>query len=298
MRLEVSYSLNGKVVKSELINRRVMEEKGHYLEVAITAAKEAGAIQMNHFGQVQSITYKGEFDPVTEVDRLSDLAIQKTIRQTFPDHDLLTEESPFREKGSTWRWIIDPLDGTTNYARGFPFFSISIGLEKEGEVILGVVYIPVLDELFVGRKGEGAFLNGKRITVSQTDQLKRSFLATGFPYDVQERPEDYLRYFRQFIRQTFAIRRPGSAAIDLCYVAAGRFDGFWELKLQPWDVAASNLIVSEAGGRISNAEGEPFDIYSRGFLVASNGRIHSQMLQAIAEIEGEMGREGDGELGR
>lgn len=240
---------------------------------------------MDHFGQVQSVTYKGEFDPVTEVDRLCDQAIQGVIRQTFPEHDLLTEESPFKEKGSSWRWIIDPIDGTTNYARGIPFFSVSIGLEKEGEIILGVVYIPVLNELFVARKGEGAFLNGKRIAVSKTDQLKRSFLATGFPYDVQERPDDYLRYFRQFIRQTFAIRRPGSAAIDLCYVAAGRFDGFWEWKLQPWDVAASNLIVTEAGGRVSDSEGEPFDIYSRGLLVASNGWIHDQMLQAIHEID-------------
>lgn len=286
----LSYSLNHEVVKSGVIETRDMERDGLYLQVAISAAKEAGEIQKNLFGQLQSIKYKEEFNPVTEVDQLCDEVVQNAIHRAFPDHDILTEESPFQEKGSSWRWIIDPLDGTTNYFRGFPFFSVSIGLEKEGEVILGVVYIPVLDELFVAQKGEGAFLNGKRITVSQTDQLKRSFLATGFPYDVQERPEDYLRYFRQFIRQTFAIRRPGSAAIDLCYVAAGRFDGFWELKLQPWDVAASNLIVIEAGGRISNAEGKPFDIYSRGLLVASNGLIHEQMLQVIEEIEEEMGR--------
>jgi len=286
----VSYSLNKRVVKSGLIKRRTMKESNRYLEVAITAAKEAGQIQMVHFGQPQCVTYKGEFNPVTEVDRLCDQAIQKTIHHTFPDHDILTEESPFKEKGSLWKWIIDPLDGTTNYYRGFPFFSVSIGLEKDGEVILGVVYNPVLDELFVAQKGEGGFLNGKRISVSQTNQLKRSFLATGFPYDVQERPEYYLRYFHQFIKQTFAVRRPGSAAIDLCYVAAGRFDGFWELRLQPWDVAAACLLVTEAGGKVTDPKGGPFDIYSGGLLVASNGLIHEQMLQAIEEIEEEMGR--------
>ncbi len=267
-----------------------MKENNRYLNVAVTAAKEAGEIQMNYFGKPQSVTYKGEFNPVTEVDRLCDRAIQKMIHQAFPDHDILTEESPFKKKGSPYRWIIDPIDGTTNYARGFPFFSVSIGLEFEGELTLGVVYHPILDELFMAEKGEGAFLNGKGISVSQTDQMKRSFLATGFPYDVQENPDVYLPYFRQFIRQSLAIRRPGSAAIDLCYVAAGRFDGFWELNLKPWDTAAGILVITEAGGRVTGPEGRPFDIYSGGLLVASNGWIHSQMLQAIAEIEGEMGR--------
>ncbi len=261
-----------------------MSEKNRYLHIAIRAAKEAGKIQMDHFGQHQSVTYKGAFDPVTEVDRVCDQTIQRLIGHAFPEHEILTEESPFAEKGSPWRWIVDPLDGTTNYSRGFPFFSVSIGLEKEGEMILGVVYIPLLDELFISQKGEGAFLNGKRISVSQTDQLGRSFMATGFPYDVQAHPDEYLRYFRQFLRQTLAIRRPGSAAIDLCYVAAGRFDGFWELKLAPWDMAAGVLLITEAGGRVTDSEGGPFDIYSRGFLVASNGRIHDQMLQAIWDI--------------
>ncbi len=261
-----------------------MKENHHHLDVAITAAKEAGAIQMKYFGRPQSITYKGEFDPVTEVDRLCDEAIQKTIRQSFPDDDVLTEESPFKEKGSSWRWIIDPIDGTTNYARGFPFFSVSIGLELDGEIKLGVVYNPILDELFTAEKGKGGFINGRRIGVSQTDQMRRSFLATGFPYDVQKRPDHYLRYFRQFIRQSLAIRRPGSAALDLCYVAAGRFDGFWELKLKPWDIAAGVLLIQEAGGKVTGPEGESFNIYSGGLLIASNGLIHEQMLQAIREI--------------
>lgn len=263
-----------------------------YLELAVQAAKEAGEIQMVRFGQPQSVTYKGEFDLVTEVDRLCDQAIQNTIHQTFPDHDILTEETPFQGKGSPWRWIIDPIDGTTNYARGFPFFSVSIGLEWHGEIILGVVYHPTFDELFVAEKGRGAFLNGKRISVSRTDLLRRSFLATGFPYDVQDRPDHYLLYFRQFIEQSLAIRRPGSAAIDLCYVAAGRFDGFWELKLKPWDQAAATLLITEAGGRVTDFKGQPMSLYG-GETLASNGLIHDQMLRVIREAE-----EGAGKIGR
>lgn len=264
---------------------RWMKEKNRYLDVAITAAKGAGEIQMAYFGKPQSVTYKGEFDPVTEVDRLCDQAIQKTIRSAFPDHDILTEESPFQKKGAPWRWIVDPIDGTTNYARGFPFFSVSIGLEQEGEMVLGVVYYPILDELFVAEKGKGAYLNGKRISVSKTDLLKRSFLATGFPYDVQSNPDLYLRYFRQFLKRSLAIRRPGSAAIDLCYVAAGRFDGFWELNLKPWDMAAANLMVIEAGGKVTDSAATPFDLYSGGLLIASNGLIHQQMLEVIHGID-------------
>ncbi len=264
---------------------RLMKEKNRYLDVAITAAKEAGEIQMKYFGRPQSVTYKGEFDPVTEVDRLCDRAIQETIHRSFPDHDILTEESPFQKKGSSWRWIIDPIDGTTNYARGFPFFSVSIGLERDGEMALGVVYYPILNELFVAEKGKGAFLNEKRISVSKTEQLNRSFLATGFPYDVQSHPDLYLQYFRKFLKRSLAVRRPGSAAIDLCYVAAGRFDGFWELKLKPWDMAAATLMVTEAGGRVTDAEARPFDLYSSGLLVASNGLIHTQMLEVIHGID-------------
>lgn len=275
-----------------------MKGSRRYLDVAITAAREAGKIQLHHFGQPQSVTYKGEFDPVTEVDRLCDEAIQKTIRQTFPDHDILTEETPFQEKGSPWRWIIDPIDGTTNYARGFPFFSVSIGLEFEGEITLGVVYQPVLNELFMAEKGKGAFLNEKEIIVSKTEQMRRSFLATGFPYDVQKNPDHYLRYFREFIRQSLAIRRPGSAAIDLAYVAAGRFDGFWELRLKPWDMAAGILLITEAGGKVTDPEGRPFDIYSGGLLIASNGQIHEKMLEVINGMGERLDCWGDGGMGR
>lgn len=260
-----------------------MKRDDRYLQVAIAAAKEAGRIQMEHFGHSHPVEYKGEFNPVTEIDKLCERTINQMIVDAFPDHDLLTEESDFKGKGSPHKWIIDPIDGTTNYLHGYPCFCVSIGLEVEGEVKLGVVYNPVLDELFHAQKGKGSFLNGNRISVSKSDRLRRSFLSTGFPYDVQKNPDLYLHYFRQFITRSFAIRRPGSAAIDLCYLAAGRFDGFWELKLHPWDVAAASLMVTEAGGRATDFEGRPFSIYFDEIL-ATNGLIHEEMLQVIREI--------------
>ncbi len=269
--------------------RRNRKEKNRYLEVAISAAKEAGRIQMIHFGQSHSIEYKGDFNPVTAVDRRCDKVIQRILLNAFPEHEVMTEESPFETKGSPWRWIIDPIDGTTNYLHGFPCFSVSIGLEVEGELRLGVVYVPPLGELFHAEKGNGAFLNGKPISVSRESVLARSLLSTGFPYDVHEHSDFYLRYFHEFIKQSFAVRRPGSAAIDLCYVAAGRFDGFWEFKLQPWDLAAGVLMITEAGGRVTDFNGQPFSIYAKETL-ASNGLIHEQMLQVIQEIGAETGR--------
>jgi len=260
-----------------------MKVDDRYLELAVAAAKEAGRIQMLHFGHSHPVEYKGEFNPVTEVDRLCERAIIRMISDAFPEHDVLTEESPFEGKGSQWKWIIDPLDGTTNYFHGFPCFCVSVALEIEGEVKVGAVYIPTLNELFHGQKGKGAFLNGNRIAVSEIDRLNRSFLCTGFPYDVHEHADFYLRYFRQFLTKGFAIRRPGSAAMDLSYLAAGRFDGFWEFKLHPWDVAAATLMITEAGGRVSDLEGRPYSIYSEEIL-ASNGSVHEEMLRAIREI--------------
>ena len=261
-----------------------MKKDDRYLQVAISAAKEAGRIQKLYFGRSHPVEYKGEFNPVTEVDRLCEQAVVKMILDAFPNHDVLTEESPFKGKGSRWRWIIDPLDGTTNYFHGFPCFCVSVGLEVEGEISLGVVYIPMLNELFHSEKDKGAFLNGERIIVSQVDRLNRGLLCTGFPYDVHEHVDFYLRYFRQFITKSFAIRRPGSAAIDLSYLAAGRFDGFWELKLHAWDVAAASLMITEAGGKVTDFQGRPFNIYS-GEILASNGLIHEEMLQAIQELQ-------------
>ena len=261
-----------------------MKSDNPYLQLAIAAAKEAGRIQKAHFGESNQVEYKGEINPVTEVDRRCERAVVQMIQDAFSDHDIMTEETPFEGRGAPWRWIVDPLDGTTNYFHGYPCFAVSIGLEVEGEMKLGVAYDPILDELFRAEKGGGAFLNGRRIYVSRTDTLDRSFLCTGFPYDIRENVDLYLGYFRHFMIKSFAIRRPGSAVLDLCNLAAGRFDGFWELKLHAWDVAAGSLLVTEAGGKVTGLSGQPFSIYSSE-VVASNGLIHEEMLQAIREIQ-------------
>lgn len=260
-----------------------MKKNDRYLEVAISAAKEAGRIQKIHLGQRYQVEYKGEINPVSEVDKLCEKAISQILLDAFPDHDLLTEESAFKGKGSPFKWVIDPIDGTTNYIHGFPFFCTSIGLEIEEEMRLGVVYDPLFDELFQTEMGRGAFLNGKRISVSPNKDMNRSFLTTGFPYDVREHADFYLRFFRQFMTKSVAIRRPGSAALDLCYVAAGRFDGYWELRTHSWDVAAGSLMVTEAGGEVTDFKGRPFRIYSEE-IIASNGLIHQEMLQVIQEV--------------
>jgi myo-inositol-1(or 4)-monophosphatase len=279
---------NGKDLKQistrvELEGQENMEKDERFLKTAIAAAKEAGRIQMRHFNRSHQIEYKGDIDFVTEVDTLCDRAIMEIIYGVFPDHDVLTEESPFKGKGSPWKWIIDPLDGTINYYHQYPCFCVSIGLEVEGEMILGVVYNPILDELFHAEKGKGAFLNKDRISVSSENRLDGSFLCTGFPYDVRENADFYLGYFREFITRSFAVRRPGSAAIDLCYVAAGRFDGFWEFNLRAWDMAAGSLIVTEAGGRVTDLKGQPFHIDGKEIL-ASNGLIHQEMLEVLKKV--------------
>jgi myo-inositol-1(or 4)-monophosphatase len=261
----------------------MMGNNDRYLQVAIAAAKEAGRVQKESFGHFSKVEYKGEIDLVSDMDRLCEQLIVKILSEAFPEHDILTEETPFEGKGFSWKWIIDPIDGTTNYVHGFPFFCTSIGLEAEGEMKLGVVYNPLLDELLYAQKGEGAWLNGKRIFVSRADNLDRGFLCTGFPYDIREHGDFYLSFFREFMVRSQAIRRPGSATLDLCYLAAGRFDGFWELKLHPWDVAAASLMVSEAGGRLTDFQGRPYSIYSEETL-ASNGLIHGEMLKVIEEV--------------
>ncbi len=255
----------------------------NYLHVAIAAAKEAGRIQKLHLGDVSKVEFKGEIDPVSNVDRLCEKAISEIILRAFPDHDLLTEESTFRAKGSPFKWIVDPIDGTTNYIHGVPFFCVSIALEIEGAIRLGVVYDPLLEELFQAQAGKGTFLNGRKISVSRMKDLNRSLLTTGFPYDVREHADFYLRFFRQFMMKTIAIRRPGSAALDLCYVAAGRFDGYWELKIHSWDVAAGSLMVTEAGGKVTDFGGGQFNIYGEE-IIASNGYLHEAMVQVIQEV--------------
>lgn len=251
-------------------------------EFAIETARRAGALLKENVGKVGRIEFKGAVDIVTEVDRKSEELIMAAIGKTFPGHGILTEESPEVKQDSPYKWIIDPLDGTTNYSHGFPFFCVSIGFEEAGEVTFGAVYDPMLDELYTAEKGIGAALNGKKITVSAINDLGRGLLATGFPYDLRASRDNNLDFFSEFSLKAQAIRRAGSAALDLCYIASGRFDGYWEMKLRPWDVAAGALIVEEAGGRVTDFSGGPFSIYGRQCL-ASNGLIHEDMIRILSK---------------
>jgi myo-inositol-1(or 4)-monophosphatase len=253
------------------------------LQVAIEAATNAGKFLKQNIGKFKSIQQKDGQDRnlVTEIDKKSEELIIKIISSHYPSHDILAEESG-NDKGkpSEYRWIIDPLDGTTNFTHGLPIFCVSIGVEYKGEMIAGVIYDPNTDELFTSEKGSGAFLNGKRIHVSLVDYIGRSILVTGFPYNIIENPDHAVEHFVNFLMKAQAVRRLGSAALDLAYLASGRFDGFWEVALQPWDMAAGVLILHEAGGVITNFSGAKFNLYEKQ-LLASNGIIHNQMLDVI-----------------
>jgi myo-inositol-1(or 4)-monophosphatase len=251
-----------------------------WLEFAENIARGAGEILRENYGKRQSIHYKGEIDLVTDVDRQSETYIMERIRSSFPEHGILSEESSEQISTSPYRWIIDPLDGTTNYAHNYPCFCVSVALERNGELIVGAVFDPLLSESFTASAGGGAFRNGERIAVSSVEDLRRSLLSTGFAYDVRESTDNNLAFFREFVFSGQAIRRDGSAALDLCYLACGRFDGFWELKLSPWDTAAGLLILQEAGGVATMLDGSPYDIHQPEIL-ASNGRIHEQMKAVI-----------------
>jgi len=244
--------------------------------------KRAGRILKDGYGKKQTISYKGAINLVTEMDHCAEAAVIEILEKAFPDHGILTEESKGREGSGSYRWILDPLDGTTNYAHGYPFFCVSLALEKDGQIVWGIIYDPLRDELFEAAVGMGAMVNGKPLTVSNTRHIQQSFLCTGFPYDMRESREDNLRYFSRFAKIAQAIRRDGSAALDLCYVAMGRFDGFWEMKLNPWDVAAGGLIVTEAGGSVTDFSGDPFTIHGQEIL-ATNGRIHEEMLKVLSK---------------
>jgi len=241
---------------------------------------------MKHFGRVKTVQLKAGAvtNLVTNVDEEIENYVKRSIRREFPDDSILAEESPLENEAASRRWVIDPIDGTTNFAHGLPLFCISIGLEIEGEVQLGGVYDPCGKELFFARKGKGATLNGRKICVSAANRLERALLATGFPYDVHTRPERSLPYFNGLIQKAQGVRRLGSAALDICYVAMGRFDGFFEVHLNPWDTAAGVLILREAGGKVTNFEGRPFSIYERE-VAATNGQIHREMLGAIQQIK-------------
>lgn len=256
-----------------------------YLDTAVRAAMAAGKLQRERLWSEHEIEFKGEINLVTEVDRMSEEMIVAAIREEFPGHDILAEENEYTPLGSGFRWIIDPLDGTTNYAHGFPWFCVSIALEIDGEVRLGVIYHPMMDELFTAVKGEGALLNGRPLRASRRAPLKGCLLATGFPYDRTWDNENNFANFFNMQMAARAIRRAGAAALDLAYVAAGRLDGYWECKLKSWDVAAGQLLVVEAGGRVTNHAGETYSIYDHRIL-ASNGLIHDEM----AAVLGKTGR--------
>ena len=252
------------------------------LNFAIETARDAGRVLLEKFGRIESVTKKGDINLVTEADLASEALIVERIRSHFPRHAILAEEAGnavVTGEDGGHKWIIDPLDGTTNYAHGYPCFCVTIALEHQGEVVLGVTFDPTRDELFTAEKGRGATLNGKPIRVSRTDELGNALLVTGFPYDIKHR-EQFARHLTEFLLASRGVRRDGSAAIDLAYVACGRFDGFWEEGLNPWDVAAGKLLIEEAGGTVSYYDGSPFSIYTPP-IVASNGTIHAEMLNVL-----------------
>ena len=252
------------------------------LNFAIETARDAGQILLEKFGRHINIQKKGEINLVTEADLASEALIIERIKSYYPKHAILAEESGeavVMGPETSWKWIIDPLDGTTNYAHGYPCFCVTIALEHEGEIVIGVTFDPTRNELFAAEKGQGATLNGKSIRVSPADKLGDALIVTGFPYDFKTRPA-FARHLTEFLLQSRGVRRDGSAAIDMAYVACGRFDGFWEEGLNPWDVAAGKLLIEEAGGQLSYYDGSPLSVYKPP-ICASNGRIHSQMLDVL-----------------
>lgn len=254
------------------------------LNFAIETAREAGQILLEKYGRKIQISKKGDINLVTEADLASEKLIIERIRSYYPKHSILAEESGESDiavvDGETrWKWIIDPLDGTTNFAHGYPCFCVTLAVEHNGEIVIGVTFDPTRDDMFSAEKGNGATLNNREIRVSETEELSEALLVTGFPYDFKRR-EDFARHLTEFLLKSRGLRRDGSAAIDMAYVACGRFDGFWEEGLNPWDVAAGVLLIEEAGGKISYYDGRKYSIYSPP-ICGSNGLIHSEMLAIL-----------------
>lgn len=250
--------------------------------VAIEAAKEAGNYLKFNVGRVRKIEMKSgeERNLVSEIDKTSEQKIIEIIKRHYPGHSILAEESGGSGISSDTKWIIDPLDGTTNFLHGLRIFCVSIAVEQRGTIVAGVVYDPNLDELFTAERGSGAYLNGKKLKVTDTAKLMDSMLVTGFPYDIAQNPDHAVEHFVNFLMAGQAVRRLGSAALDLAYVAAGRFDGFWEVNLNPWDMAAGVLFVQEAGGVVTDFAGKAQSIYQKQVL-ASNGKVHTAMLEVL-----------------
>ncbi|MBW1988946.1 MAG: inositol monophosphatase [Deltaproteobacteria bacterium] len=252
-------------------------------KTALSAAREAGGILMDRLGKARVVRQKGAIDLVTEADLASEKAILERITGAFPDHAVLAEEKGSMAKESPYTWIVDPLDGTTNYAHRIPLFTISIAFAREADILFGLVYNPAMDELFRAEKGKGAFLNDEPITVSGVGELSNSLLVTGFPYNLATMLDELVERFGRCLAASQGVRRLGSAALDLCYVACGRFEGFWEQNLHPWDTAAGTLIVEEAGGRVTTFDKGPYTPYEKQIL-ATNGRIHD-MLSSVLTAE-------------
>lgn len=251
------------------------------VQTAIDAAMEAGKFLRESKGKSLKIENKSSsIDPVTQIDKQAEKIIIDIIKGRYPDHAILAEEGGESDDISEYRWIIDPLDGTVNFTHGLPIYCVSIGLEYKGAIIAGAVYEPNVDDLYTAERGKGAFLNSKRIRVSENDRLIESILITGFPYDIHDNPDNTIERFTDFLMEAQAIRRLGSAAIDLCYIAAGYGDGFWEAFIKPWDIAAGMLIVEEAGGMVTDFEGNPIGAESQRIL-ATNGRIHGKMVDVL-----------------
>ncbi len=259
----------------------MLEDARH---TAIAAAYHGARQLRRHFGNLSGVTKKGAIDLVTEADTASEAAILEIIRAAFPDHGVLAEESGAAPSPSPYRWIVDPLDGTTNFAHGLAQFAVSIALERAGEILVGIVLNPVTGELFSALQGQGAFLNGRPIRVSATARVDDGLLVTGFPYDVRERPEPIVARLAACLKASRGVRRLGAAALDLCFVACGRFDGFWEEALKPWDTAAGVLIAREAGSRVTTFANAAYAIDDPTIL-ATNGRIHDEMIHLLTKGE-------------
>src|SRR6187402_1408919 len=253
------------------------------LNFAIETARDAGQILLEKFGRAIKVTKKGDINLVTEADLASEALIIERIKSYYPRHSILAEEAGeavIIGGDNTWKWIIDPLDGTTNFTHGYPCFCVTLALEHDGEIVLGVTYDPTRDEMFAAERGKGASLNNKPIRVSGAEELGDSLIVTGFPYDFKKR-DDFARHLTNFLLSSRGVRRDGSAAIDMAYVACGRFDGFWEEGLNPWDVAAGTLLIEEAGGVVTYYDGSKYSIYQPP-ICASNGAIHNQMLDVLS----------------
>src|ERR1051326_1864405 len=255
----------------------------HYLETAIEIAREAGALLSNYFERRVPFELKGEFDLVTEADRASERLVVERLRSHFPSHSIVGEEGGGHEGSSEFRWFVDPLDGTTNFAHSFPMFNVTLGLQRAGELVAGVIYDPVRQEMFTAERGAGAYLNNRRIRASQVRQLGDSLASTGFPSRKRHHNVN-IHFYYQLAMASHGVRRTGSAAIDLAYVACGRLDFFWEFGLKPWDMAAGALLVREAGGRTSDMRGGLHSVTGSEHLLADNGALHDEVLAMFGRI--------------